>query len=84
MLDRILPARRGRPIAIDLGKLDPSANSLLEAQARVMRAVSKGLLTAEEAASLASVLEGLGSAYGRTVVEERLAALEEMMNAKKA
>lgn len=56
VLERIVPLRRGAPVAFDLPKVDsPSATA--GALGALIRAVSDGVLTSEEALSVASLLE---------------------------
>lgn len=75
VLARAWPARRGSPVEIDLPPID-TAGGVVQAQAVVIAAVAQGELTAEEAASLSSLLENQRRAIETHDLERRLTALE--------
>ena len=75
-LDRIAPARKGRPITLAVGDVT-SLNDLSAVQGEVVAALARGELTPEEAADVASVVEKLGQAWERRDLEERIQALED-------
>lgn len=56
VLERIVPLRRGAPVAFHLPKVD-SPGATAGALGALIRAVSDGVLTSEEALSVASLLE---------------------------
>ena len=56
-MDRIAPPRRGRPVAIALPDVkDP--RGVTNALAAIIEAMSSGILSPEEAAAVAAVIEG--------------------------
>lgn len=80
ILDRLIPARKGRPVPLDLPAVR-AAGDLLAAQSVLIRALAEGEVTAEEAAAVSSVLEA-----GRKMIETeqlatRLQRLEQRMGA---
>ena len=80
-LDRIAPARKGRPITLAVGDVT-SLNDLSAVQGEVVAALARGELTPEEAADVASVVEKLGQAWERRDLEERIQALEDRTAAR--
>ena len=75
VLERIAPVRKGRPVAFDLPKID-TALDVLTALSAVIKAVSEGALTIDEAASVATLLETNRKALETVAIEDRLTALE--------
>lgn len=75
VLERVCPIRRGRPIQIDLPRIDSTAD-LLDAQGRVVAAVAAGDLTPEEGSALADILEAKRRAIETMELETRISALE--------
>ena len=80
-LDRIAPARKGRPITLAVGDVT-SPNDLSTVQGEVVAALARGELTPEEAADVASVVEKLGQAWERRDLKERIQALEDRTAAR--
>jgi hypothetical protein len=76
LLSRGWPHRRGRPVKIDLPPVETSAG-LIQAHAAVVAAMSKGDLTPDEAASIASVLETQRRAIETHDHERRIRELEQ-------
>lgn len=76
VLDRLSPARKGRPVTFPLPK-DVSGEGIAEAFAAVLRAVAEGELTPEEGAAVGGLLEARRRAIETAEVEARLKALEE-------
>jgi Family of unknown function (DUF5681) len=74
-LERIVPARRDRPVSFALPKLE-TAGDAVKATAAIVEAVSLGDLTPSEAAELAKLVDGFRSALTTAELEERLAKLE--------
>ena len=74
-LERISPPRKGRRIALDVGPIE-GLTGLANAQIAVVSAMTRGELSAEEAASVAGVIELTGAAIERRDLESRIAALE--------
>jgi hypothetical protein len=62
-LDRLIPQRRGRPLDLQLPKIN-SVKDVPTAMAAISEAVSKGDVTAEEASHLAHLLE----TYTNTII----------------
>ncbi len=75
VLARTWPHRRGRPVTLDLPDV-ATAGGIVQAQAAVIAAMAQGELTPDEAASVASVLEGQRRAIEMHDHEQRLQALE--------
>jgi hypothetical protein len=76
VVDRIEPVRRGRQIAIKLPAIRNSAD-VVEAMAKITAAMSRGVLSPEEAMSLSNVVETARKSIELLDVERRLALLEE-------
>ena len=77
VLDRIAPPCRGRPVRLDLPPI-VSAADLVTALAAVADAMARGVLSAEEAQSAATVLEHHRKAVETLDLERRIAAIEAM------
>jgi hypothetical protein len=75
ILDRICPPSRGRRIPIDIPPLH-SATDLVKALVAVAGAMSRGDISAEEAAAAAAVLEHQRRAVETLDLERRIEALE--------
>lgn len=75
-LDRVLPARKGRPIQFDLGEIG-DASDLADASRRLLEAVAAGDLTPEEAQAVGSVIEATRRMLETEELERRIVALEE-------
>lgn len=76
VLDRIWPARKGRPVALDLPEVATS-EGVTAAMAAVIEAMAHGTLSPDEASAIASVIEGQRRAIETIELEGRIAALEE-------
>lgn len=76
MLRRTWPQRRGRTVRLDLPAVD-TTGGLVGAQAAVVAAMSRGELTPDEAASVATVLETQRRAIETHDHERRIQELEE-------
>jgi hypothetical protein len=76
ILDRLAPARKGRPVTFPLPD-DVSGAGIAEAFASVLRAVADGEITPEEAAAVGGLLEARRRAIETAEVEVRIKALEE-------
>jgi hypothetical protein len=76
VLERIFPARRGRPVYFDPPAMR-TASDVAEAMSALMRAIGSGDLTPDEAATVASVIEMRRKALETEEFELRLQALEE-------
>jgi hypothetical protein len=74
--DRIVPARRERPITFPLPKLE-HANDAVTASAAIVEAVANGDLTPSEAAELSKVVDGFAHTLEAAEFEERLTRLEQ-------
>lgn len=75
-LDRILPARKERPVAFEMPKLETAADGVM-ATAALVEAVAAGDLTPGEAAELSRVVDGFTRAVEAADIEARLTKLEE-------
>lgn len=75
VMDRICPVRRGRPVAFPLPDAMGPAG-LVEAFTSLTKAVSGAVLTPEEAASVAAVLEAQRRAIETADLAARVTALE--------
>jgi hypothetical protein len=74
-LDRLLPARRDRPVFFALPKLE-TAGDALKAVAALAGAVAAGDLTPGEAAELSKLVEGFSRAVELHDIQQRLDRLE--------
>ena len=75
VLDRAWPARRGRPVRLELPAMRTAAD-LAAALSAVTGAVGRGDLSPEEGAAVAAVLEAQRRAIETQELERRIAALE--------
>ena len=75
VLDRIAPVRKGRPIAVDLPKLETAAD-VTAAMAAVVLATAQGSLTPSEAGELATIIDAHRRALETGQLEARIAKLE--------
>jgi hypothetical protein len=75
VLERVMPARKDSPIAIDLPAMD-SAAGLVEAGQAILAAVASGEITPNEADALMSLIERQRRIVETADLEARLAALE--------
>jgi hypothetical protein len=76
VLSRIWPIRRGRPVSLDLPKIETAAD-VVKALGLVADAVGAGDLTPDEGASVAAILESKRRAIETVDFEARLSALEQ-------
>ena len=74
-LERLVPPRKHRPIAFDLGVLNGPSDALA-AVVTVLKATAHGEITPSEAAAVAALLEGYRRTFKTTEMEARLDALE--------
>jgi hypothetical protein len=76
-LDRLMPARKDRPVNF---KLPPivTTGDIVRASAALLEAVASGELTPSEAAELGKLVSAHVQAIEATELSERLARLEEM------
>jgi hypothetical protein len=74
-IERILPARKSRPVQIDLPPVETAAD-LPKALSVVMTAVAQGELTIDEGNVFMSLLETKRKSYELIEIESRLADLE--------
>ena len=75
-LERIAPARKGRAVEFELNPASSIADLATSLQS-IMKAMGDGLLSPDEAAAAAKVLEVAGAAMERLDFERRIVALEE-------
>ena len=74
-IDRIIPARRDRPMKFRLPDL-ASASEAATAMQAIIRAVANGEITPSEAQSVAGLIAVFVQAIETKELEERIAALE--------
>jgi Family of unknown function (DUF5681) len=74
-LERILPARRDRPVAFDLPPINTTADAV-NASAALIKAAAAGQLTPADAAGLGKLLDSHVRAIEATEFEQRLARIE--------
>ncbi|MEO0621305.1 MAG: DUF5681 domain-containing protein [Pseudomonadota bacterium] len=74
-LDRILPARKGRPVQFEIGALE-NTQDLAGASRRLLEAVANGDLTPEEAQAVGSVIEATRRMLETEELERRISVLE--------
>jgi hypothetical protein len=77
-MERIAPLRRGRPVAIALPDVK-SATGVTDALAAVVAAMADGIISTEEAAAVAAVIESQRRAIETEQLEARLLAMEERL-----
>jgi hypothetical protein len=75
VLSRIWPARKGRPISLELPKIDTAAD-LVTGLGRVADAVAAGDITPDEGQAVSAVLETKRRAIETLELETRIKALE--------
>ena len=76
LLNRIWPARRGRPVTVDAPEIGKSAD-LLPVGAAITNAVLSGEVTPQEGSATARVLTAHADMIEMADFEQRLVALEE-------
>jgi len=80
-MERLLPARKSRPIRIDLPKIDTPAD-VSNALSVVVAAVSDGSLDPDDAESLSRLVEVKRRSLETLEIETRLTKLEEALKGK--
>jgi hypothetical protein len=78
-MDRLLPPRRDRSVAIDLPKLE-SATDATAAIALVAEKVGEGELSPDEGAAVNAIVGGFIRAHEITVLERRLEIIEKRLS----
>jgi Family of unknown function (DUF5681) len=79
VLERLCPVRKGRPVTIDLPKVE-GVNDLVVALGAVTHAMAAGEITPDEAATVAGVLDVKRRTFETIELERRIAALERRSN----
>ena len=74
--DRIVPARKDRPVTFALPNLEHASDAVM-ASAAIVEAVANGDLTPSEAAELSKVIDGFARTLEAADFEERLSRLEQ-------
>ena len=74
-LDRVIPAKKSRPVALDLPDIK-TAKDVLAAHAIVLRSMAEGNLTLDEVIAVSGLIENKRKAIEATDFEARLASLE--------
>jgi Family of unknown function (DUF5681) len=80
-IERILPARKDRPVAFEMPRIETVADSV-KAAAAIASAVADGELTPMEAAELSKVVDGYTRAVETTDLAARLERLEQFAQKK--
>jgi hypothetical protein len=75
VLERIAPARKGRPVVFDLPRIE-TASDVLAALGAVVQSVAAGTLTPDEGATVAGLLDAQRRAIETVDIERRLSELE--------
>lgn len=75
VLERLCPVRKGRPVTINLPKVE-TVNDVAVALGAVTQAMAVGEITPDEAATVGSVLEVKRRTFETIELERRIAALE--------
>ena len=75
-IERILPARKDRPVSFDMPRIETVADSV-KAAAAIATAVADGDLTPMEAAELSKVVDGYTRAVETADLNARLVRLEQ-------
>jgi hypothetical protein len=78
ILDRVAPARKGRPTAIALPDVN-SPKGVTDALAAVVAAMASGMISTDEAAAIAAVIETQRRAIETEQLQLRLLAIEEQL-----
>jgi hypothetical protein len=76
VLSRCWPERKGRPIRVDLPKINGPAD-ITRAISQVVKAVATGALTVDEGNMICGLLDTLRKAFETTELEALLRRLEE-------
>jgi hypothetical protein len=76
MLDRVYPLRKGRPVTVDMPKIN-SSQDLFAAIASIWTAIREGRLTPDEASALSVVIDRSIQAIELHDITKRIGALEE-------
>ena len=75
-VERLIPARKGRPVAFDLPKITKPAD-IVAALGAITAKVASGELTPDEAASVAAIIELKRRAIETVEMDHRIRVLEE-------
>lgn len=75
ILQRVWPARKGRPIALDLPAVT-TAQNVQDALAAVIKAMGEGEITPDEAAAVSAIIETQRRTIETLTLEQRIEALE--------
>ncbi len=76
LIDRLLPAKKDRPIIFELPKIESGADASA-ALAQVLQAVGNGQLLPSEGEALSKLIESQARLTELAILEQRVAALEE-------
>jgi hypothetical protein len=80
-LDRVVPARKDRPVWFDLPKMN-EAKDAVKASAAIVAAVAAGDLTPCEAAELSKVIDSYARTLHAAEFEQRISKLEKAVEAR--
>jgi hypothetical protein len=76
VLDRIAPARKGRPVEFELPAIETTLDLVPTIEA-VVSAMAAGELTPDEASAVAAVIDAKRRAFETIDIERRIAAMEQ-------
>lgn len=75
VMDRIWPAQKSRPVALDLPAIT-DAGSLLAAMSRIIEATARGEISPDEAQGFAAIVESTRKTIETAEIERRISELE--------
>jgi hypothetical protein len=81
ILDRVAPPRKGRPMTIALPDVS-TPSGVTTALAAVVKAMADGMISTDEAAAVAGVIEMQRRAIETEQIEARLLAIEESLKSR--
>jgi hypothetical protein len=82
-LDRLLPARKDRPIHLNLQPIENLAH-VSSAMAKVLKAIGDGRITPSEGETMANIMEVQSNVLTNGDLERRIEQLEQTLSNKKA
>lgn len=81
-LERLCPPRKGSPVRFDLPEMS-NAGDVRSASLALVRAVADGILTPDEAGSVAPLIEAARRAIETDELERRIEAMEQQLEARR-
>jgi Family of unknown function (DUF5681) len=80
-MDRLLPARKDRPIVLELPKLETTAD-IVKASVALVSAAAAGQITPSEAGELSKLVEGHSNILKADELQKRIEAVEAALGAR--